>query len=66
MAKCIKPETQLKTQSGIALQTVNEVSGRKSTSRAKIKTACQEERRQKWKEHFKKPPEISDRPIQKE
>ena len=37
----------------LAWQTVNEVSGRKSTSRAKLKIASQEERLQKWKEHFK-------------
>ena len=50
-------------------QTVNEVNGRKSTLRVKLKTAIQEERFQKWKEHFKnllgKPPEIIDKPIQK-
>ena len=32
---------------------VNEVSGRKSTLRAKLKAASQEEGIQKWKEHFK-------------
>ena len=40
-------------QSGISWQTVNEVSKRKSTSRAKIKAASQEEQIEMWKEHFK-------------
>ena len=50
--------------SQLAWQTVNEVSERKNTSRAKLKAASQEERRQNWKEHFKNlfgnPPEITD------
>ena len=48
---------------------VNKVNGRKSTTRARLKAASQEERLLKWKEHFKKllgkPPEITDKPIQK-
>ena len=40
-------------QSQIAWPTVNKVSGRESTSRAKVKAASQEERLQKWKESFK-------------
>ena len=40
-------------QSRLAWQTVNERSGRKGISSAKLKAASQEERRQKWKEHFK-------------
>ena len=37
----------------IALQTVNQVNRRKSISKAKLKPVSQEERIQKWKEHFK-------------
>ena len=41
----------------------------KVTSRAKLKAASQEERLQKWKEHFKYllgyPPEITDKPTKK-
>ena len=37
--------------------------------RAKLKTASQEERHQKWKKHFKNllgnPPEVIDEPIKK-
>ena len=40
-------------QSWIAWQTVNEVSKRKGTSRAKLKAASQEEQILMWKEHFK-------------
>ena len=43
-------------QSLLESQTVNEVSGRKSTSRAKLKGASKEERLQKWEEHFKNMP----------
>ena len=53
----------------MAWQTVNEVSGRKSMLRIKLKVASQEERLQKWKEHFKNllgnPPEITDKPTEK-
>ena len=49
--------------------TVNEVTGRKSTLRAKLKTACQEERLLKWKEHFKNllgnSSEITEKPLKK-
>ena len=48
--------------------TVNELSGKKSTLRAKLKAVCQEERLLKWKEHFmnllRNPPEVTDKPIQ--
>ena len=56
-------------QSRIAWQTVNEVSETKSTSRAKLKAASQEERIQTWKEHFKsllgKSFKVRDKPITK-
>ena len=39
-------------QPRIVWQTVNEVSKRKSTARAKLKAASQEERIRLWKEHF--------------
>ena len=56
-------------QSRIAWQTVDELSGRKRASRAKLKAACQEERIQKWKEHFKNllgnPTKVTHKPIQK-
>ena len=40
-------------QSRIAWHIVNKFRGRKGTSRTKLKAASQEERFQKWKEHFK-------------
>ena len=50
-------------------QTVNEVSRRKSTAKAKLKTTSQEERIQLWKQHFEnllgKPPKIAHEPITK-
>ena len=53
-------------QSRLAWQTVNEVIGKKSTSRVKLKAASQEERLQKRKEHFnnqsENAPEIIDKP----
>ena len=42
-------------ESQLAWQTVKEVSNRKITSIAKLKAARQEERFQKWKEHWKPP-----------
>ena len=57
-------------QSQIVRQTIKEVSGRKNTSRAKLKAAYQE-RLLKWKNNFKNllgnPPEAetTDKPIQK-
>ena len=51
-------------QSRFACQTVSGARGKKSTSWAKLKAANQEERLQKWKEHFKNllgnPPEITN------
>ena len=45
------------------------MSGTKSTSRAKLKVVCQEERLLKWNEHLKNLhrncPEITAKPIQK-
>ena len=56
-------------QSRIAWQTVNKVSRRKSTARAKLKVASQEERIHLWKQYFKnllgKPPKVTDEPIKK-
>ena len=40
-------------QSWITKKSVNEASKRKSTSKTKTKAASQDERIQKWKEHFK-------------
>ena len=40
-------------QSRIAWQTINEVSRRKSTAKAKLKAANQQERIKLWKQHFK-------------
>ena len=39
-------------QSRIASQTINEVSKRKSTTKAKLKAANQQERTKLWKQHF--------------
>ena len=54
-------------QSRIAWQTINEVSRRKSTAKAKLKAASQQERVKMWEQHFKNllgnPPEITDEPI---
>ena len=53
-------------QSRIAWQTINEVSGRKSTAKAKLKAANQQERIKLWK-HFENllanPPNITQEPI---
>ena len=49
-------------QSQFAWQKINEISRKKSTSRAKLKTTWQEERLLKWKVHYKilqgNPPKI--------
>ena len=54
-------------QSRIAWQTINEVSRRKSTAKAKLKTASQQERVKLWEQHFKNllgnPPKITNEPI---
>ena len=56
-------------QSRFAWLTVYGVSGRKSTSRVKLKAASQEERLQKWKEYCKNlleyPSEITDKRTEK-
>ena len=44
--------SQEDTQSQLRWQTVNEISKKKIISSAKLKAANQEERVQKWKEHF--------------
>ena len=53
-------------QSGIARQIVNEVSGRKSTSKIKLKAACQEKKnfwnkKKNFKNLFENPPEITNK-----
>ena len=54
-------------QSRIAWQTINEVSRRKSTAKAKLKAASQQERVKLWEQHFENllgsPPKITDEPI---
>ena len=54
-------------QSRIAWQTINEVSRRKSTAKAKLKAASQQEGVKLWEQHFKNllgnPLEITDEPI---
>ena len=54
-------------QSRIARQTINEVSKRKSTAKAKLKAASQQERVKLWKQHFENllgnPPKVTNEPI---
>ena len=54
-------------QSRIAWQMINEVSRRKSTAKAKLKAANQQERIKLWKQHFKNllgnPPKVTHEPI---
>ena len=54
-------------QSRVAWQTINEVSRRKSTAKAKLKATNQQERIHLWKQHFEnllgKPPEVTHEPI---
>ena len=54
-------------QSRIAWQTINEVSRRKSTAKAKLKAASQQERVKLWKQHFENllgnPPKVMNEPI---
>ena len=54
-------------QSRIAWQTINEVSRRKSTAKAKLKAANQQERIKLWKQHFenllRNPPKVTNEPI---
>ena len=54
-------------QSRIAWQTINKVSRRKSTAKAKLKAANQQERVKLWKQHFENllgnPPKVTNEPI---
>ena len=54
-------------QSRIAWQTINEVSRRKNTAKAKLKAENQQERIKQWKQHFENllenPPKITHEPI---
>ena len=54
-------------QSRIAWQTINEVSRRKSTVKAKLKAANQQERIKLWKQHLENllgnPPKVTHEPI---
>ena len=54
-------------ESRIAWQTINEVSGRKITSKAKLKAAKQQERIKVWKQHFENllgnPPKVMHESI---
>ena len=54
-------------QSRIAWQTINEVSKRKSTAKAKLKAASQQERVKLWKQHLENllgnPPKVTNEPI---
>ena len=54
-------------QSMIAWQIINEVSRRKSTVKAKLKAATQQERIKLWKQHFENllgnPPKVTHEPI---
>ena len=55
-------------QSAMAWKTINEISGRKGSSKAKLKAKDQSDRLKKWKEHFENLlgniPKIDDQPIQ--
>ena len=54
-------------QSRIAWQTINKVSRRKSTAKAKLKATNQQERIKLWKQHFENlrgnPPKVTHEPI---
>ena len=54
-------------QSRTAWQTINEVNRRKSTAKAKLKAANQQERIKLWKQHFENllgnPPKVTHEPI---
>ena len=55
-------------QTALAWKIVNEISGRKSSNRGRLKATSQEDRLDKWKTHFKNllgnAPEVSDKPIE--
>ena len=61
--------THANRQSAAAWQTVNEISGRKTSSKAKLKALSQEERLNKWKEHFQtllgNITNVSDTPVER-
>ena len=56
-------------QSRITWQTINEMSRRKSTAKAKLKATRQEERIQLWKQNFENlhgnPPKVTHEPIKR-
>ena len=56
-------------QSSLAWQTINEIIGRKKSTKAKIKASNQEERLKKWMNHFQnllgKSPIVSNSTIEK-
>ena len=56
-------------QSRIVWQTINEVSRRNSTAKAKLKATNQQERIKLWKQHFQhllgKPPKVTHEPIKR-
>ena len=56
-------------QSSLAWQTINEIIGRKNSTKAKIKASNQEERLKKWMNHFQnllgKSPIVSNSTIEK-
>ena len=56
-------------QSRMACQTINKVSRRKNTVKAKLKAAIQQERVKLWKQHFENllgnPPKVTNEPITK-
>ena len=60
-------QKQIDRQSRIAWQTINEVSWRKSTAKAKLKAASQQERIKLRKQHFENllgnPPKVTHEPI---
>ena len=76
-SKCIptKPRTKYRVpwetsevrEKRALVKTINEVSRRKSTAKAKLKAASQQERVKLWEQHFKNllgsPPKITDEPI---
>ena len=66
LCSCIRDSVEDR-QSRIAWQTINEVSRRKNTAKAKLKAANQQERIKLWKQHFENllgnPPKITHEPI---
>ena len=55
-------------QSSLAWKTINDISGRKRSNKAKLKADSQQQRLDKWKTHFQnllgKTPVVSDEPIE--